>query len=256
MEKITYPLFLHLQKAAYNRATCLITISEDMKETLAAQGIEREKIEVVYNWSYADDPIRFANIPAEQFFDLKTDPQKTNVVYAGNIGKMQNVELVAKTAAISVKDETVHYYIIGDGANKARVASMVEGLSNVTVLPMQPAIYAESIYTQADINVVPLAKGGIKTALPSKTATVLRTETPVVFCIDAGSRFEEIVKGDRRVRVVDNIDPASLYRVICELRDAKVGDVEEDRNLLRLFSKRNAKRYVEIMESAVLEYHF
>lgn len=251
LARITYPLFSYLQKAAYKRATRLITISEDMKQTLAEQGIEREKIEVVYNWSYADDPIRLSDMPAERIFDLKADCQKTNVVYAGNIGKMQNVELVAKTAKLSEEDSTVHYYIIGDGASKKRVASMVEGLPNVTLLPMQPAVYAESIYAQADINVIPLAKGGIKTALPSKTATVLRTDTNVVFCIDAGFEFEQMVKAGGRVHVADNVDPASLYSVICDLRDGKSPQADAQLDLMGRFSKKNAQRYVEIMESAV-----
>ena len=253
LAKFTYPLFLSLQTAAYKHAARLVTISEDMKETLVEQGIARGKIEVVYNWSYADDPIRLSDMSANQIFDLKKDPHKTNVVYAGNIGKMQNVELIAKTARLSRADSTVHYYIIGNGASETRVAAMVEGLSNVTVMPMQSAIYAESIYAQADINVIPLAKGGIKTALPSKTATVLRTDTYAVFCIDTGSKFEEIAKGGRRVRVTDNVNPSSLYRVICEVRDGKTANAE-GRDIMLLFSKKNADRYVEIMECSVLEY--
>lgn len=247
--KITYPVFSRLQKTAYKKADRLITISEDMKDTIAEQGIEREKIEVVYNWSYADDPIRFENIPEEQILDLGLDPQKTNVVYAGNIGKMQNVELIAKTAKLSKNDPTVHYYIIGDGANKPNVEQITEGLSNVTILPMQPSIYAESIYAQADVNVIPLAKGGIKTALPSKTATILRTDTSAVFCIDRGSKFEEMLKNNKQIRVADNSNPELLYQVICELRDDATDT--ENGELLQSFSKKNADRYVEIMADAV-----
>ena len=247
--KITYPVFSWLQKLAYNKADRIITISEDMKDTLVEQGVEREKIEVVYNWSYDDDPIRLEDVPKEQTFDLKADPEKINVVYAGNIGKMQNVELVAKTAVLSKNDESIHYYIIGDGANKSAVETMAEGLSNVTILPMQPSVYAESIYAQADVNVIPLAKGGIKTALPSKTATILRTEKYAVFCIDKGSKFEEMLKGNKRIRVADNENPASLYEVICQLRDNQA-DKEKTNGLLQFFSTKNADRYVEILESA------
>jgi colanic acid biosynthesis glycosyl transferase WcaI len=249
LAKITYPLFLFLQRAAYKRTARIITISEDMKETLVEQGIERSKIDVVFNWSYSNDSIRLSDIPAEQILNLGMDSKKTNVVYAGNIGKMQNVEFIAKAALLSAEDTSVHYYIIGDGANKARVAAMVEGLTNVTVMPMQPAIYAESIYAQADINVIPLAKGGIKTALPSKTATILRTDTHAVFCIDSGSKFEELVKGSKRIHVANNTDPESLYRVICKLREKK-SDSENDHSLMPLFSNKNSEKYVEIMEKS------
>lgn len=249
--QITYPLFLWLQSVAYRKATKLITISEDMKETLVKQGIDREKIEVIYNWSYADTPIRLSDMPVEHIYDLKADPNKTNVVYAGNIGKMQNVELLAKTAAFSREDDTIHYYIIGAGANTRHIKAMTQGLSNVTILPMQPAIYAESIYAQADINVIPLVRGGIQTAMPSKTATVLRTDTFTVFCIDADSKWEEKVQGDPHVYLADHTDPASLYRVICNLRACREKKQEKS-ELLSLFSKKNAERYVEMMEDTAI----
>ena len=250
LSKITYPLFSRLQMAAYNSAARIITISEDMKDTLAQQGVSLEKIDVVYNWSYADDPIRLENMTKDQIFDLGADRDKINVVYAGNIGKMQNVEFIAKTAKLSEGDASIHYYIIGDGANKSGIETMVERMTNVTLLPMQKSVYAESIYAQADINVIPLARGGIKTALPSKTATVMRTDSWVVFCIDGNSKFEDTVKGISRVRVADNSSPEALYRVICELRKENISINPEEQECVSIFSKRNSVRYVEIIESS------
>lgn len=250
MEKISYPILNALQKYAYGRVAKIITISDDMKDTLVDQGVDEDKIEVVYNWSYEDSEILLEKISEKNIFNLNMDPDKINVVYAGNIGKMQNVEIIARAARLSKNDESIHYYIIGDGANKIRVSEIVDGLHNVTVLPMQPAIYAESIYAQADINVIPLAKGGIKTALPSKTATIMRTDTKIVFCIEPHSKFGQIVNMDRRVRIADNDNPRSLYSVICDLRDENVADAKRKRGILPLFSKKNCERYVEIMKSA------
>lgn len=250
--KITYPLFKALQGVAYNRASKIITISDDMKQTLVDQGIDPEKIGVVYNWSYADDPINFSDIPKECVFDLNTDKSKTNVVYAGNIGKMQNVELIAEAAKLSKDDPAVHYYIIGDGANKAKVMSIAEDLENVTILPMQASRYAESIYAQADINVIPLAKGGIKTALPSKTATVLRTDRPVVFCIDPGSEFEKLLKDSPKVKIADNSNPQSLLDAVRELRDLDTDACSDRGEIRNTFSKNNANKYVDAMENVAV----
>lgn len=241
---ITYPLFCRLQRFAYKKAEQIITISEDMKQTLVEEGIDANKIKVVYNWSYSDGVIRKEDIPKKRFFDLKTDEHVLNVVYAGNIGKMQNVELLAKTAAVSAHDPEIHYYIIGDGANKKQVEALTAGLPNVTTLPMQASAFAESIYAQADVNMIPLAKGGIKTALPSKTATVLRTNSHTVFCIDAGSRFEEIIKDIHNAYVADNTNPQSLYQILCSLKNVKANFENDTRNLT-LFSRKNACKYVE-----------
>jgi glycosyltransferase involved in cell wall biosynthesis len=222
-----------------------------MKKTLVEQGISQGKIEVVYNWSYSDDCIRLSDMDTEEIYDIKANPKKINVVYAGNIGKMQNVELVANTARIYETDKTINYYIIGDGANKECIKKIVEGLSNVVLLPMQDAIYAESIYAQADINVIPLVKGGIKTAFPSKTATILRAGKCTVFCIDEGSMFEEMTKNIKNIYISNNKNPESLYRVICQLRDDKIKTVKQEKeDNISLFSINNARRYVEIIEKS------
>lgn len=252
VSKITYPVFCRLQNAAYKRAGKIITISHDMKQTLVEQGIAADKIEVVFNWSYGDDDIRLESIPADRIFDMHMDKSKINVVYAGNIGKMQNVELIAEAAKLSKDDASVHYYIIGDGANKTRVTSMVEGLDNVTILPMQPSRYAESIYAQADINVIPLAKGGIKTALPSKTATVLRTEKPIIFCIDSGSEFEKMVKDSSNIKIADNSAPQSLLDAVRELRDLDTDACSDRGGIRNTFSKNNANKYVDAMENVAV----
>ena len=250
--KITYPVFKFLQKIAYKYADKIITISEDMKKTLVDDGVSANKIEVICNWSYSDEKILLENIPAENIFDLKTDKEKTNVVYAGNIGKMQNVEVIANAAKLSV-DDPIHYYIIGGGANRNRIEALVADLENVTLLPMQPAELAESIYAQADINVIPLAKGGIKTALPSKTATVLRTNTFAVFCIDKNSEFEKTVKNSGNVRVAYNEDAESLYKTIKSLVGQKPETSEENDKIAQLFSAKNAYKYVDVFETAVKE---
>ena len=166
-----------------------------------------------------------------------------------NIGKMQNVELIARAAQLSQSDDRIHYYIIGDGANKKQIEQIAGSLANVDILPMQPSAYAESIYAQADVNVIPLAKGGIKTALPSKTATVLRTDGCAVFCIDKGSVFEETIKNIPQARVADNADPESLYRVICELWEEKKKGSLPVAEKCSLFSKCNACRYVDALAS-------
>lgn len=250
ISKISYPILNALQKKAYKMAKKVVTISDDMKQTLVDLGIDEKKIEVIYNWSYADDPIRLDEIPVEHVFDLKMDRRKLNVVYAGNIGKMQNVEHIAKTAVLSKDDPRIHYYIIGDGANKSNVCEIVKDLDNVTVLPMQPAIYAESIYAQADVNLIPLAKGGIQTALPSKTATVLRTQTDTVFCVDNGTAFEKLISNSDKIHVVDNVNPALLYQKIGELYHIRENH-SKDIPLIPIFSTKNAERYVEVLTEAV-----
>lgn len=245
---VTFPVFRLLQHLAYRRAGGIITISQDMKDTLIGDGVDPEKIGVVYNWSYGDSPISLESIPRDRVCDLSLDRSKTNVIYAGNIGRMQNVELIAETASLMAEDPGFHFYVIGGGANRERIEQMTEGLRNLTMLPMQPAEFAESIYAQADVNLIPLAPGVVRTALPSKTATVLRTDRPVIFCVDRSSKLSSLLEGDGQASVADCRSPSDLARAI---RESAAGSTEAGGNyrlFCRYFKKSNAGKYIDAME--------
>ena len=97
------------QRFGYKRADRIITISEDMKETLIADGVPAEKIEVVYNWSYQDEVYENLDFsPVSHMF--KSD--FFNVVYAGNIGVMQNVDILIEAARLMKDEDNVWFHII------------------------------------------------------------------------------------------------------------------------------------------------
>ena len=245
-ETISFPFLRKLQNLGYRKADKIITISDDMKQTLVSDGVKASNIEVVYNWSYSDTSIRLERIDKANVYDFCLDKSKFNIVYAGNIGKMQNVELIARVAKEMNSDSSFHFYIIGDGANKETVKAIVKGLSNVTILPMQPTRYAESIYAQADLNVIPLMPGGIKTAIPSKTATAIRAEKPILFCCDTDSLFYQLIRDDDQIYAVDCMKASAFVETIRKLQSEK-GKEYHSSALLKLMSKNNAYKYISIM---------
>ena len=250
-ERIMFPVFRKLQNLAYKRADSIITISDDMKQTLVRDGVESNKIYVVYNWSYADSLISFDKISIENKSKIVMDQNLYNIVYAGNIGKMQNVELIAETARELKNEPQIHFYIIGDGSNMKSIRDIVKGLDNVSLYPIQPAKYAESIYAQADLNIIPLMPGGIKTALPSKTATVLRVNKPVLFCIDDDSEFANFCSqlDGTEVFGVNKGKSKELAKRIKEIYYRQLSDQNKiDRtSQLKRFTKSNSYRYIEML---------
>ncbi len=246
LEKLSFPVFKKLQNIGYQIADQIITISDDMKQTLIDDGVDAKKIAVVYNWSYSDAPISLKKLDYDNVFDLSLKQTQFNVIYAGNIGKMQNVELIAKTAQRMVHDTSIHFYIIGDGANRHNVEKLVAGLNNVTMCPMQAAKYAESVYAQADVNIIPLMPGGIRTALPSKTATVLRTDKPVVFCVDKNSKTEALFSKMKDVYFCDCEKPDELVFLLNNLKSHK-GESKRVRETPSFITIKNSYKYVDYM---------
>lgn len=209
-----YKYFEMWQKSVYKNADKLICISDDMKDFIVSKGVDADKIEVIYNWGYSNDVV---DIPWEENefvkkYNLSRD--KFYAIYAGNIGKMQNVEIVVNAAKELQDREGIQFLIIGDGARREAIEEMAAGLKNVTMLPMQPSELATHIYSAAGVNIIPLVTGGTKTAMPSKTGVVLSCGQPVVFCFDASERFVNTVYESKAGMVVHPDKPTELSNAI------------------------------------------
>lgn len=214
-----------LQCRAYKGASHVVTISDDMRGTILAAGVPPERVSVIWNWGHSPQPVCIA---AENNAFLAQYPQPAGVfraVYAGNLGTMQNVGLLLDAAALLRAEKDVRFFLIGDGARREALLTRAKalGLDNVTFLRMFPAEQALDLYAMADVNLVPLAPGVIRTALPSKLADCLAAGRPVLLCIDADARFAAEAARHACARVTPPDDPALLAKAILVLKAQLTG---------------------------------
>lgn len=241
-----YKCFSFMQRYAYCYASRIITISEDMKDQLVEIGTPADKIEVVYNWSYRDtmyDPFEIDYSCLEGIIDRS----KFNVVYAGNIGVMQNVEIVIRAAALMKGDKDVCFHVIGDGAYRKKLEQLAIELQadNVYFHDMMSADCAPAIYSAADVNIIPLAENIYRTALPSKTATCLACGKPIIFAIGKEAKLANVVREDANCPVIGSNDVESLCELIRQIRQKNIQCKME--NLFRSFFSKsgNSEKYAE-----------
>ena len=237
------------QRYGYKHADHIITISEDMKDTLVTDGTPAEKIEVVYNWSYQDELYEGLDLkPVSHMFN----PDYFNVVYAGNIGVMQNVDILIEAAKLMKDDKTVWFHIIGNGVykNKLEAKAREYGITNISFWQMQPPELAPAIYSAADVNVIPLVKDVYRTALPSKTATCLACGKPIIFAIGKDSKFGRKASEEAGCPVVEADKAEELVEAI---KKVKTGD--RDNRAAQFFLKycgitENSRKHAEVMSIA------
>ncbi len=236
-------VLLMLQKWSLRHSTYVITISEDMKETLVSAGADAECVYVAYNWK---NDVNDANVKIK-----REEDGKFRVVYAGNIGRMQNVEVIIRTAAELKDHPNIQFEIYGNGALKEKCIELANELktNNVHFLQPVPANQAYSLYEQADLNIIPLAKNIVKTALPSKTAVCLECGKPVVFAIGETSRFSQEAKAAQGVMVTESDDERKLAETIISLYESGAKRLEAD-FLNRQFSKDNIDKYEDVLRRA------
>lgn len=244
-KSLVYCVAHTLQKYAYKNVSALSTISDDMKSTIVSRyGIPESKIQVIYNWGHEELK---AHCDEENTF-LKQYPKKPEefrVLYAGNLGKMQNVELILQTAALMKDEKNITFYIVGGGVNEAtlKVYAQENRLSNVTFVRMQPPEEVADLYASADVNVIPLVKGLVYAALPSKTADCLIAGKPIITCVDEESVFAKmtIKCGIKNAKVSST---KNLMETIMAVRAD--GDEEDTMPLINLFQREeNVKKYCD-----------
>ena len=244
---LPFKVLARIQRYAYQKADHVITISEDMRDLLIADGAPEEKVEVIYNWSYRDtpyDPQEVDRTAARKLFPAET----FNVVYAGNIGRMQNVDILLKTAALMQDTKDVVFHILGDGAykNKLEKFAREQGLANVVFHPMQSSDQAPALYMTADVNVIPLVKDVYRTALPSKTATCLACGKPIIFCIGKEAKFAQLAEKEASCICLDSDDPQALKDAVLALRQEKARPCDTAGFFTAHFSKTaNSRRYAQ-----------
>lgn len=235
---LLYKVAHALQKYAYKNATALSTISDDMKSTIVSRyGIPEDKVRVIYNWGHEELK---AHSEAENTF-LQRYPKKAGefrVVYAGNLGKMQNVELILESAALMKDEPDVSFYIVGSGVNEEQLRAFAEEkkLGNVTFVDMQPPEEVADLYAAADVNVIPLQKGLIYAALPSKTADCLIAGKPIITCVDKESKFAMIMRSYGYGNANPEV-PCELCGAIEELRRRPTANPKANTLWFRYFAK-------------------
>lgn len=243
---IVYKILSAEQRYAYRHADQIITISEDMKELLIEKSADSQKTDVVYNWSYTDNLYRYEDVYNEKIAKYLSTG-KFNVVYAGNIGAMQNVDVVVETAKLMQDEEDVHFHIFGDGMYKERLQHEAEGLSNISFWPMQPSELAPSIYAMADVNVIPLAPNIYRTALPSKTATCIACQKPIVMAIGKESIFGRKLSQVEAVKLVDSSNPVEVKEAISKLQNHEAYKDLSEFYKEHFVRSANSERYKELI---------
>lgn len=175
-----------IENFTYRNADKIIVISQDFKRNIMAKGVPEEKIEVIYNWV---DEQAVVNIPRSEnklFEKYNLNPNKFYITYCGNIGLTQNMDLLLDVAKELSTEENIHFVLVGEGADKARVKSRVENenINNISFLPFQPYEDISHVFSLGDAGLI-ISKPGVgENSVPSKTWSIMSAECPVIANFD------------------------------------------------------------------------
>jgi len=139
----------------YRRAARIAVLSPGFKRELIARGVPGSKLAVIPNWC---DEIQTQPGPLrpEEATQLEG---RFNVVLAGNMGKMQGLEVVLGAAAHLLSQEPrVQFVLVGGGVERPNLEqqAVALGLTNVCFLPRRPVTEIGALLHRADALLVHL----------------------------------------------------------------------------------------------------
>ena len=203
------------------------SISTKMLERAKSKGIPHDRAILFPNWVDIDLIQPLAQATAENTFrrELRLE-DKIILLYSGNMGAKQGLELLAPLAEIfapggRLDDPRVHFIFCGDGAFRPQLELLVAGRPNVTLLPLQPLNRLNDLLNAADIHLLPQRAGAADLVMPSRLTGMLSSGRPVIATADPGTQVALVVGGanaeDARGVVVPAEHPAALYAAVADL---------------------------------------
>jgi colanic acid biosynthesis glycosyl transferase WcaI len=189
------------------------TISDGMIKLAEAKGVEGQNVLKLPNWSEIQ---RFESVDRDKkiLTSFGIDPAKNIVLYSGNMGEKQGLELVIKAAQHFRAATNIHFLLVGDGAEKQRLESMAEtyDLENVTFAPLQPYVDLPLLLASADCHLVLQKRLPNEAFFPSKLTNILAVGGNSVISADNDTSLSKLCRD--YPGIAKCVEPESLSALI------------------------------------------
>ena len=216
-----------LERVSYRRSDAVTVLSEELADNvrakitrgLAGVAAEREaaKVRVIPNFV---DTSAIQPRPADNGYrDEYGLTGKRVVMYAGNVGLSQSLDLVLDAAAAMATEPDVVFVINGGGSARLDLMRRGAGLANLRFIDMQPKARLPEVLAAGDLHVVPLKRGLAWSSVPSKLYSILAAGRPIVASVDPGTEVARTIDRAGAGVSVPPDDPESFTKAIRRLLD-------------------------------------
>ncbi len=187
-------LIFALERWILQRFDHISTISNAMAQRVQAKDIPPDKISLFPNWVDCDQiyPLPSSHIRKE----LGISEQACVVLYAGNMGEKQGLEVLLQAAYHLAEHAEIQFVFCGDGAQREvlQAQAQAQAVSNVKFLPLQPLEQLNELLNLADIHVLPQRKGAAGVVMPSKLGGMLASGKAVIVTAEEDTELGALVK--------------------------------------------------------------
>jgi colanic acid biosynthesis glycosyl transferase WcaI len=166
---------LVIERLVLRRVDQVTAISEAMRRRLIAKAPMRRPVALFPNWTDIDE-IRPQTGTNAYRDELGLGPSDVLVVYSGNLGRKQGLDVLLDAFALMPADQRVHFLIAGDGAERAGLVARARDLGLLPRLRFASLVPAERLSEflgAGDVHCIPQRRAAADLVLPSKLTNIL-----------------------------------------------------------------------------------
>ncbi len=198
------------------------SISPNMVQRALTKGVSPDRVLLFPNWvdTEAIRPLARTSVPNSLRASLGIQDDQVVLLYSGNMGNKQGLEMLAPLAARFLPDHRARFIFCGDGAFRPQLEEMVRGMANVSLLPLQPMDRLNNLLNAADIHLLPQKADAADLVMPSKLTGMLASGRPVIATASPGTQVATAVAG-HGIAV-----PAGDFDALCAAVDRLLNDAD------------------------------
>jgi colanic acid biosynthesis glycosyl transferase WcaI len=168
----------------YRRVDGIVVLSPGFKRLLIERGVPNDKIDVIYNWADEDSLLA----PEGELPESFPDENAFKVIFAGNMGKAQALDVVLDAAVLlKIANSRVVFVMIGGGVDMLRLKNKAVdmGLINIVFMPAVPMAKVGRYLASSDVLLVHLKKDPLfEVTIPSKTQAYMCIGKPLLMAVE------------------------------------------------------------------------
>ncbi|MBN3788765.1 glycosyltransferase WbuB [Burkholderia sp. Ac-20353] len=202
---------LAIERTLLKRFDTVSTISGKMIEHAMRKGIHPNKLVHFANWAdtHSIYPLKR---PSELRTTLFISPSATVVLYSGNMGAKQGLEILADAAQRLESRDNLVFVFCGNGPARDDLIARCGGLRNCRFMDLQPVSLLNELLNLADIHVLPQRADAADLVMPSKLTGMFASGRAVIAMASPGTELHDVVS--QRGVVVPPGDPDALASAI------------------------------------------
>jgi colanic acid biosynthesis glycosyl transferase WcaI len=216
-QPLLFACLTRLESFLFTRSQAVTTISRAMAARIRDKGVAPERVHLLPNWADLED-IK----PGERRNVLRRElglNAEIMVLYAGNMGEKQGLEVILDAAAITRYNRGIRYVFVGEGAARKRLLDRAQrlGLETVSFFPLQSRDRFPLLLNAADIHLVVQKQKASDLVMPSKLGNILAAGRPFIATAEPETELGRVTTESQAGLLTPPEDAGALAQAIVHL---------------------------------------